>query len=339
MDKIEFLAIGDVVIDAFIELQDARVTCDINDENCTISMRFGDKIPFKKATVVEGVGNAPNASTSAARLGLSSSILTYVGADKHGEDCKRALTENGVRTDLVQTEEGQDTNYHYVLSYEAERTILVKHAEFNYDLERDLSNVGEASWIYLSSLAENSLPYHKQIADYLKSHPETKLAFQPGTFQMKLGHEKLKDIYEHSELFFCNKEEANKVLIEAGKFSKPETDMKVILKEMKALGPAIAVVTDGPEGAYCYDGDKMLYVPMYPDPKPPVERTGAGDSFSSAFTSFLAGGMSLENALLRAPINSMNVVQHIGAQAGLLTKDEIEDWLEKKPADYKVTEI
>jgi ribokinase len=339
MKDIQFLAIGDVVIDAFIELQDARVSCDINDENCTISMRFGDKIPFKQATVVEGVGNSPNASTSAARLGLNSAVLTYVGADQHGKDCVRALTDNGVDTSLIQTEEGKATNYHYVLSYEAERTILVKHAEFSYDLDRDLAEVGKVDWIYLSSLAENSLPYHTEIAEYMKAHPETKLAFQPGTFQMKLGHEKLKDIYEASELFFCNKEEANKILLEARKIKEAETDMKVILKEMKALGPTIAVITDGPEGAYCYDGDKMLYVPMYPDPKPPVERTGAGDSFSSAFTSFIASGMSTEEALLRAPINSMNVVQHIGAQEGLLSQDEIEDWLSKKPDHYQVTEL
>ncbi len=337
MKNIQFLAIGDVVIDAFIELEDARVTCDINDENCTISMRFGDKIPFKKATVVEGVGNSPNASVSASKLGLNSKVLTYVGNDKHGEDCKRALTDNGVGVELVQVEDGQATNYHYVLSYEAERTILVKHAEFNYNLAKELSEVESVEWMYLSSLAENSLPYHGQIAKYLKDNPETKLAFQPGTFQMKLGYEKLKDIYESAELFFCNKEEANKILIEAGIFSESESDMKIILKEMKNLGPNITVITDGPDGAYTYDGDKMLFVPMYPDPKPPVERTGAGDSFSSAFTSFIAGGMSVEDALLRAPINSMNVVQHIGAQAGLLTKEEIEGWLAKKPDDYKIS--
>jgi ribokinase len=336
MKKIEFLALGDVVIDAFIELQDARVTCDINDENCTIGMRFGDKIPYKKATVIEGVGNSPNASVSASRLGLKSAILTHVGADKHGEDCVQALNDNAVDTSLIQKQEGFDTNYHYVLSYEAERTILIKHSEFDYDLEKELSEVESVDWMYLSSLAENSLPHHGEIAKYLKDNPKTKLAFQPGTFQIKLGYEKLKDIYESTELFFCNKEEANRILLEAGKIETAETDMNVILKEMKNLGPKIAIITDGPDGAYTYDGEQILFVPMYPDPKPPVERTGAGDSFSSALTSFIAGGMTLEEALLRAPINSMNVVQNIGAQAGLLTKEEIESWLEKKPKDYKV---
>ena len=32
--KYDFVAFGDIVIDAFIRLKDARVNCDINDEHC-----------------------------------------------------------------------------------------------------------------------------------------------------------------------------------------------------------------------------------------------------------------------------------------------------------------
>ena len=67
----DILAIGDVVIDAFIKLKDARVHCNIKDEECEICMRWGDKIPFESATVVPGVGNCANAAVSASRLGLS----------------------------------------------------------------------------------------------------------------------------------------------------------------------------------------------------------------------------------------------------------------------------
>ncbi len=49
--------------------------------------------------------------------------------------------------------------------------------------------------------------------------------------------------------------------------------------------------------------------------------------------------MSTTEALLRAPINSMNVVQYVGAQKGLLTEKELEEWLAKAPEHYKVTEI
>ena len=133
MRKVKFLAIGDIVIDAFIHLQDARVSCDVNDDNCTISMRFGDKIPYKDVEIVKAVGNSPNAATSASRLGLETALVTHVGDDQNGKDCIETLKENGIKTDLVQTQDGFKTNYHYVLSFEAERTILIKHANFNYN--------------------------------------------------------------------------------------------------------------------------------------------------------------------------------------------------------------
>jgi ribokinase len=331
--QIDFLSVGDIVIDAFIELEDAKVHCDINDDNCTISMRFGDKIPYKNLKVVNGVGNAPNASVSAARLGLNSAAITHVGDDQHGKDCINALKKNQVDTSLVQTQEGFDTNYHFVMSFDAERTILIKHSEFNYDFPSIIENVEPPKWIYFSSVAHNSLHYHQQIADYVSSHPETKLAFQPGTFQISLGAEKLKDIYQNTEVFFCNKEEAQRIL------KTDETDMLTLLKQMHDLGPTIVCLTDGPDGAYAYDGTNAWFHPIYPDPKPPVERTGAGDSFSSTFTAALASGLSVPEALSWGPVNSMNVVQHIGAQEGLLTKGELEHFLSEAPDNYKPEKI
>ena len=78
-------------------------------------------------------------------------------------------------------------------------------------------------------------------------------------------------------------------------------------------------------------------MPLYPDPAPPKERTGAGDAFASTFVAALAKGNSLEGALQWAPIYSMSVVQQTGAQAGLLTEKELEEWLAKAPEWYKAT--
>jgi len=327
---IDFLAIGDITTDAFITLQDASVHCDINNEDCTICMRFGDKVPYEKVDVVPAVGNSANASVAAARLGLHSSFLGWVGNDDNGKECIDTLKKDNVDTTLMQVEDGKRTNYHYVLSFNAERTILVNHTEFTYRLPE----LAEApKLLYLSSLASNSLPYMDSIIDYLEQNPSVVLAFQPGTFQMKLGYEKLKRVYQRSDLFFCNVEEAQRIL------ETTNRDIKHLLCTMRELGPKIAVITDGPEGAYSYDGQKFLHVPMYPDPKPPVERTGAGDSFSSTFSALYESGMSIRDCLLRAPINSMSVVQYVGAQKGLLSREQIEEFLAQKPDYYKVSEL
>ncbi len=329
--KYDILALGDTAVDAFIRLKDARVTCDINNENCLISMRFGDKVPFEFAEVIYGVGNSANAAVACARLGLNSALRTYVGKDDDGARCIAAFEKNGVKTDLVEQQDGKITNYHYVLWYESERTILIKHENFNYALPH-LEE--EPAWIYLSSMAEDTLAYHQELGRYLVAHPNVKVAFQPGTFQMKMGTEALADIYGHTEIFFCNKEEAQRIL------KTQATDLKELLNGIAALGPKVVVITDGRGGSYAREHDgSMWHAPMYPDPAPPMERTGAGDASASTTVAYLHKGMSLEDALLRGQINSMSVVQQIGAQKGLLTPEQIEEWYAKRPADFKATPL
>lgn len=327
-NRIDFLAIGDITTDAFIRLSNAHVTDCVDHRQKELCVSFGDKIPFDFVEVVRGVGNSPNGAVSAARLGLSSALLAHVGSDQNGKECIEEMKKNGVITDFIQTHEGKETNYHYVLWYAQERTILVKHHEYPYGLPK---NMPEPKWMYLSSMGENSVPFHTEIAEYLSAHPNVKLAFQPGTFQIALGVEKLKNIYEHAEVFFCNVEEAQRIL------KADHRDVKKLMADLKALGPNIVIVTDGIDGAYAFDGSEAWFVPVYP--QEPYERTGAGDAFASTVTSMLALGKPLSEAILLAPINSMSVVLQIGAQKGLLTQEKLLEYLENAPAEYTVKKI
>ena len=94
-------------------------------------------------------------------------------------------------------------------------------------------------------------------------------------------------------------------------------------------------ITDGKKGAYAYDGNSMWFMPPYPDPKPPINRTGAGDAFSSTFTVAISLGKSVTEVLRWGPVNSMSVTQQMGARAGLLTREKLEELLAKAPADYQ----
>ncbi|MEK7606175.1 MAG: carbohydrate kinase family protein [Patescibacteria group bacterium] len=331
MSTYDFIAIGDTVTDEFIKLKDARVHCNVNDTDCELCVRFGDKVPFESVETVYAVGNAANAAVSATRLGLTTAFVSDVGGDELGERMLEWLTLHNVHTSFIRVHEDMMSNHHYVLQYEAERTILVKHQPYPYALP----DIGEPKWVYLSSLGENSLPYHEEVADYLADHKNIKLAFQPGTFQIKLGAEKLKKLYKHTEVFFCNKEEAQHIL------GNEEKDIKKLLKGVHDLGPKTVVITDGPKGAHAFEattGD-FWSVPMFPDTKPPVDRTGAGDAFASTIAAALALGEPLEKALLWGPINSEAVVQEIGAQKGLLTREKLEAALTDAPDDYKVEKV
>ena len=326
----DFIAIGDTVVDEFIKLKEAHVSCDVNHEDCTISMKWGDKIPYDSSILVPAVGNAANAAVSAARLGLSTGFISNVGKDSFGEQIMDVFKKEGVDTKYIAVNEGIPTNHHYVLSYEAERTILIRHEAYPYLIPEGMT---PPKWIYLSSVGENSEEFHKELTKWLREHPETKLAFQPGTFQIKMGKDKLAELYAVAEVVAVNKEEAEKIL------GLEKTDMKELLEKMRSLGPKIALITDGPNGAYVSDGNEMLKVPMYPNPVPPTNRTGAGDAMTSTFVVALALGKSLSEALLWGPVNSMSVVQHTGAQKGLLSRESLEKYLAEAPEEYRVTAL
>ena len=208
-DKIDFLAIGDIVTEPFIRIKDAAVHCKLDEEACELCVRFGDKVPYESAEEIRAVGNSANAAVCAARLGVATHLMSYMGDDRIAKGNLEELELNKVGTSLMETVPNMKSNYHYVLWYDVERTILVNHIFYPYNFPADLP---APKWMYLSSLASNSEAYHHQISAYLVAHPEVKLAFQPGTFQMKLGIEVLKDIYKHTEIFFCNKEEAQRIL-------------------------------------------------------------------------------------------------------------------------------
>ncbi len=315
----DFVAIGDTVVDAFIKLINASV----DKEREHLTLAFGDKIPYQSVEEIFAVGNSANASVVASRLGLKTALVTYLGDDDNGKKCLAKLEEEKVSAEFVSIEQGKQTNYHFVLWYEDDRTILVKHEEY----KRTLLGIGRPKWLYLSSLGGDTMIYHSEIIEFLKNNTETNLAFQPGTFQISLG-EKLGDIYKRTKIFFCNVEEAEEIL------HIDTLGTKELLKRMKALGPEIVVITDGPKGAYAYDGVNFYNQPPYPDPKPPFERTGAGDAFSSTVVASLALGNNLPIALKWGAINSMSVVQEVGAQKGLLNRSKLEEYLKNAPDGF-----
>lgn len=333
MTQFDVLCVGDVVTDAFIKLLDDRASVAQTEHGPILSMPFATKIPFDHTEVLNAVGNASNAAVNFARLGLKSGLVTNVGADSAGRDIIHTLDKADVATEFVRVNAKKKSNYHFVLWYKEERTILIKHEEYNYHWPH-LRPKEIPKWIYFSSISKNALEeFHDDLTDWLNENPEVKLAFQPGTFQLEAGIERLKHLYARTELVAVNREEA--VYMTGGNYD----DINDLFDKLHALGPKIIVISDGPKGSYASDGANRFKMPIYPDPKPPVERTGAGDAFTSTFVASIIHGNSVDGALQWAPISSMNVVQHVGAQAGLLSERQLAELLQKAPESYRPKRI
>lgn len=329
--KPKVLAIGDIFTDAFIKLRDDSARIDTDEDGTKrLSLPYGSKPAYDHVDIVKSVGPSPNASVSMSRLGIDAELMAWIGDDQPGKEALEHLDEENVGTTNMVIEEGIKTSYWYVLWYQSDRTMLVKSEPYKYEWTDPIE---EPEWIYLSYIGEDSWPLHEKLVEYLESHPNVKLVFQPGTFHFKWGIEKLRELYKHAYLIVMNREEAMDVT------GKGHESIRDLANGLHDLGPHIVVITDGPNGSYASYDYKLVTIPNYPDPAPPLDRTGAGDAFASTIVSALAMGESMDTALTWAPINSASVVQKLGAQAGLLRLDELKDWLSKAPDDYKLTEI
>lgn len=325
--QIDILAVGDLAVDVFIKIKDAEAKCDINGDHCKLCLNYGGKIPYESAEVCYATGNSSNVAISASRLGLRAGLMANIGSDKNGQDSIEKLKEEKVDTTFIKIETNKLTNYHYVLWFGGERTILVKHEKYIYEWTntKESQEYHSPKWVYLSSLGENPTSFHDKISEYLKRHVNVKLAFQPGTFQIKEGYEKLKNIYERTDVLLCNHEEAKMIL------NTEEEDITKLLKKMYTLGPKIVVITDGEEGAYSFDGNEILFVKSFNENFNVVESTGAGDAFSSAFICALCKNKSISEGLLWGAINAKSAISFVGPHKGLLSEEQIEEQIKNIP--------
>lgn len=324
MAKFDLISVGDTQYDVFLELEEeTKILKDPESGMEYLSLVSAEKIPAKSYKAVPAVGNSANVAIGASRLGLKSAFYTHLGKDDVGEEELKIFKKEKVATDYVVWDKERGSNFSAVLNYKGERTIIVHHEHRPYELPK----LSPAEWMYFSSLAEGHDKLHTQIPEYVKKHG-VKVGFNPGSFQLK-EKEGLCNMMEATTVFFVNKEEAQELLGNS-------KDVKELLKGLKAKGPEIVVITDGPGGSYCHDGKTFWHLEIFRVPV--VEMTGAGDSYSSGFIGALAHGKDISEAMRWGAVNAGSVIQKIGAREGLLTKKEIEQFL-KEHQEFQAREI
>lgn len=326
MSKYDLVSVGDTTIDAFIELHEASVHCNLNRADCQLCLNYADKIPYEQVTMLPA-GNSTNNAVGSARLGLKNAFVSAAGDDPNGHMIVKELNSEGIDTQYIKLNKNVKTNFHFVLVFQGERTILIKHNKFEYNLPKGL----DTPWIYFSSMGAGTEKFHRDFADFLKKNPKIKVGFNPGTFQMRMGTKKLAGIYKRVEILYLNREEAALVT------QQKTRDIKKLMAGMHKLGPPIAVITDGREGSYASDGKKIWFIEEFPGPR--IEATGAGDAYGTGFTAAMIYGKSIEEAMVWGTINGGNVVLHVGPHKGLQTKSQMESYMRRfpkfRPKEYK----
>lgn len=329
MDKpFDLVSIGDASLDVFIAPTEHEAFCTIDHEACLVCFNYADKIPVEEIYFVLG-GNAANNAVGATRLGLSVAILVTLGEDKTGDRIIENLGEEGIGTRFIKRQANCITNYNTAVMYSGERTIFTYHPTYNYEFPQEAP---VAPWAYLTSMGRGFEAFYEKVIEWARKN-NVKIAFNPGSYQMRAGINSLRNLFPLIEVLFVNKEEAAKFMND-----QVSIDEKQLLQGMVQLGVKKAVITDGSNGSFAFDGQKYYRTGVLPIDA--YERTGAGDSFASGCLSALIQGRGMDEALLWGTVNSASVIGHIGPQAGLLRKEQLPEWIERaKSSGVEVKEF
>lgn len=250
-------------------------------------------------------GKGANQAVAAARLGGQVKMFGCVGGDQFGEETKANLAENGVDVSSVKTIENTTTGSAHITVFEGDNAIVYVPGA-NQQVTVDYLKSVEADLLactYFVIQNEIPMPSIQYLINLADAH-DIKVTYDPAPFI------EIAPMYlEKVDYLLPNETEAKEMFGD------------VNFDELLAQYPAQLLITMGGDGVRYHDGEVAKHLPAIKGNV--VDTTGAGDTFSGAFTVALSKGNSLTDAIQFASIAGSLSVQKFGAQGGMPTLDEL----------------
>jgi len=301
----DIVCVGNAKIDTFLTLHEATKNLRFLKETNELCIKFGEKITVDKAEILLG-GNAANVAVGTSRLGLKTGLVAEIGIDEFAQKIINTLSSENVDTSNVVQTKGQQSSFSTIINFKKERTIFSEHVKRNHNF--NFENIS-TQWVYLTSLGDEWKEAYDNTVSFVNNN-KCILAFNPGTLQIEQGLNNIKNVLGITHVLFVNKQEAEKIL-------STNSGVEELLKNLQKLGPKIVVITDGENGSYAID-EKGNISKKGIIKTEVVEKTGAGDAYSSGFISALIQDKSINDAMELGAKNSASVIGKVGAQGGLL---------------------
>jgi len=330
-NRYDVISIGETTIDAFMTLHRATEQCHLDPETGILSFKHGEKIDVDAYEFCLG-GNATNVAVGLTRLGIKTGLCSEIGDDILSLNIRNFLVKENVERLLVKQTTGAASSFSVILNFQEDRTIFNQNVERKHDFDLDGMT---CPFVYLTSMGEEWESPYKKALQFIEENKAV-LAFNPGSRQLREGKDVIKYVLKKTSILFVNKEEAELILFKKETTKDDIEYVKELLQKIQKLGPKTVVITDGKKGSYALSEHGEFYSQDV-TPGKIVERTGAGDGFTSGFIAASLYGLSVPQCMEWGASNATGVVSKIGAEAGLLTKLEMER-ITQEHVDNKVEE-
>lgn len=250
-------------------------------------------------------GKGANQAVAAARLGGQVKMFGCVGSDQFGVDTKENLQANGVNTDAVKVIADTTTGSAHITVFEGDNAIVYVPGA-NLEVTVDYLKSVETDLLacdYFVIQNEIPIPSIEYLIELAEAN-QIRVTYDPAPFV-----EIAPSYLEKVAYLLPNESEAKAMFGDVAR------------KDLVAKYPNQLIITLGSDGVLYHDGEKVNDIDAIKGDV--VDTTGAGDTFSGAFTVALSKGNKIAEAISFASLAGSLSVQKFGAQGGMPNLEEM----------------
>lgn len=296
--------IGSGIIDVLVEAIEINGFKEINEAK-SIKTAFG--------------GDALNEAIDLSRLGKEINFISKVGNDLSGKQVLNFLKNNNIDLEFITIEDNLTTSTNIVIiDSKGERSFITSSNSSLRKLTKDdiLPKFKQKDGIVsFASIFVSPLLNISDMEEVFKKVKENNNILITDSTRPKRGEtlKDLKPLFKYIDFFLINESEFATL---CGS-NNLETNIRMALE----AGIKKLIVKCGRKGSYYCTSEKTVHIPAYLI-KNPIDTTGAGDSFAAGFIYGLSENWSIYDALLFASAVASCIVEEVGANTGLLSKDK-----------------
>jgi len=298
----DVISIGAAIVDIFVKSDEFIL------DNNLLSLKASSKNEISQNLITSG-GGATNSAVSFSRLGLKSIPVSLIGTDHLCNFITGDLKTNKISPNLLIKDSSNPTDFSIILvAPDGSRSILTNRGNSRLEESQiDWNKLAKTKWFYITSL-EGNLDLLEKLIGFAKEN-NIKIAINPGNQELAKP-KKIIPLLKFVDFLLLNRTEGEML-------TELEFDNDQFWPKLLSFKPQIIAVTDGRNGAYVITPNSHLFSPIITIK--PVDETGAGDAFGSAFVAGLIHKLDPQQALFWGIKNSASVVTKLGAKSGLLT--------------------
>ncbi|MEH7495146.1 ribokinase [Neobacillus niacini] len=256
-------------------------------------------------------GKGANQAVAAARLGADVTMIGAVGNDSFGDTLVNHLTNQGINSNSIMKVKKTSTGIASIVLSDADNSIIVVPGANNHITPEVIDRHEDKIINSNILLLQLEIPLESVIraVELAKKHGVLTI-LNPAPIQ-KLP----KELLEMVDYLTPNEHEQAQLFA-----SLDETDQELAKLKEKCI------VTKGAKGVMLYKNGEKVDIPSIQVEV--VDTTGAGDSFNGAMAFALCEGAEIEEASRFANVVGAISVTKLGAQTGMPTKEEVEEFLQ-----------